>query len=61
MPLLRLETMRARIEWMDALRGTAIVLVILYHGTLNVQETYDAAPEWLVLINAPLTAVRMPR
>lgn len=45
---------------MDALRGTAIILVILYHATLNVQDTYDAAPTWLVLVNAPLTAVRMP-
>ncbi len=56
----RLKTMRARVEWMDTLRGAAIVLVILNHAIYNVQQAYDDAPDWVVLINDLLAPVRMP-
>ena len=51
---------KARIGWMDTLRGMAIILVIfdhaLYHATLN----SDSVPEWIATLSLIFNPLRMP-
>lgn len=49
-----------RIEWMDLLRGLAILLVILHHSTQIVAYRIDAAPEFFAFVSAFFAPFRMP-
>lgn len=49
-----------RVEWMDTLRGTAILLLILWHASsIPVRFGFDM-PTWLFLLNEAFLPWRMP-
>lgn len=49
-----------RVEWMDTLRGTAILLLILWHASsIPVRFGFDM-PTWLFLVNEAFLPWRMP-
>lgn len=50
----------ARIEWMDVLRGGAIVLVVLFHSETQIRGNIDGYPRWLHLFNEAVGPFRMP-
>lgn len=50
---------RPRMEWMDLLRGTAVLLVVVLHAASIPASTGDAIREW-VLINRYVEPFRMP-
>lgn len=51
---------RPRIDWMDTLRGTAILLLILWHATsIPTRYGFDM-PAWLFLLNEVFLPWRMP-
>jgi len=51
---------RARHEWMDTLRGTAILLMLLWHATSVPRLEGMDVPSWLVAFNDALLPFRMP-
>lgn len=53
------QTTQARIEWIDAVRGLAIVLVVCYHGILIADAIGVAHPLWSK-INTAVQTFRMP-
>ncbi|MEX1080260.1 MAG: acyltransferase [Homoserinimonas sp.] len=50
----------ARIDWMDLLRGLAILLVILHHSTQIVSARIDEVPESLTFLSNFFAPFRMP-
>lgn len=50
---------RPRMEWMDLLRGTAVLLVVVLHAATIPASTGDAIRDW-VLINRYVEPFRMP-
>jgi fucose 4-O-acetylase-like acetyltransferase len=50
----------ARIDWMDLLRGLAILLVILHHSTQIVSARIDEVPEAFTFISNFFAPFRMP-
>lgn len=53
--------MGKRIEWMDLLRGNAILLMLLWHATSVPSTWFDqSVPRWLFLVNEAVTPLRMP-
>lgn len=46
--------------WMDTLRGSAIVLVIMWHSAAILILNGLAVPRWLVLFNESMAPYRMP-
>ncbi|WP_300266702.1 acyltransferase [Microbacterium sp.] len=55
-----LERHDRRITWMDVLRGTSILLVILHHTTQIVAYRVDDVPEVFAFISAFFAPYRMP-
>lgn len=49
-----------RLEWIDWLRGFAIVLVVFYHAVIAFSVLGVAAPAWASVLNEVLTPYRMP-
>lgn len=50
-----------RMRWMDMLRGTAIILIIIFHSGRRVTRYgLHASPEWLEVLNLTLAVFRMP-
>ncbi len=50
----------ARLHWMDAVRGTAILLLLIWHASA-VPEMYDITmPDWVRALNAFVLPYRMP-
>lgn len=49
-----------RVEWMDALRGTAILLLILWHASAIPQIVGFQMPAWLFVVNEAFLPWRMP-
>lgn len=52
--------LKHRFEWMDFLRGVAIVLVISAHSSAILTLFQVAIPEWFMLANESLAPYRMP-
>lgn len=50
---------RARIEWMDFLRGVSIVLVAINHSILFARDTIGS-PDAAIIFNEILAPIRMP-
>lgn len=56
----RTRPMRPRMEWMDTLRGTAILLVVLWHAPA-VPALFGAdVPDWLLTLDFFFLPFRMP-
>lgn len=51
---------RPRMTWMDTLRGTAIILVIMWHAAAILRLFDVPAPHWLLLLNETMAPYRMP-
>ena len=51
---------RARHEWMDTLRGAAILLMLLWHATSIPRIEGVDVPSWLIAFNDALLPFRMP-
>jgi len=51
---------KPRIEWMDAVRGLAIFLVVFDHALYFAIENADNVPRVMVLISESLNPIRMP-
>ena len=49
-----------RLHWMDALRGGAILLVVVFHATSLLRFAGLASPEALAIFNTALAPFRMP-
>ncbi|MBO0896451.1 acyltransferase family protein [Arthrobacter sunyaminii] len=52
--------LKKRIQWMDALRGIAIVLVIVFHAVSMTAGEGDWVPPWAMQINLFFLPYRMP-
>jgi fucose 4-O-acetylase-like acetyltransferase len=53
-------SMKSRIEWMDVLRGTSIVLVVFNHAILFASSLPIGAPEVAWVANQVFAPIRMP-
>lgn len=53
-------TRNRRMHWMDFMRGTAIVLVILYHSSAILELFQEQPPAWLKATNDAFAPYRMP-
>lgn len=51
---------KSRIEWMDVLRGTSIILVVFNHAILFASSSPLGAPEIAWVLNTIFSPVRMP-
>lgn len=51
---------RARIQWMDAVRGIAIILVIAFHSVSMTEDTGVGVPAWIMQITDFFLPYRMP-
>jgi len=51
---------RTRLVWMDLLRGSAMLLLILYHASAIVALYGQVLPRWLVVFNEIFLPFRMP-
>lgn len=49
-----------RLEWVDAVRGFAVLLVVMYHAIIAIPDTGAATPDWLDRINDAFSPFRMP-
>ncbi|WP_157958556.1 acyltransferase [Salinicola sp. CPA57] len=54
------QTVQTRYRWIDLLRGTAVVLVILLHAQYAVSIRYEGLWSWLPLLSEYLAPFRMP-
>lgn len=54
------QSITARMEWMDTLRGVSILLVLSYHAMTFAFDARDVTPTWLVGFNAVFEPLRMP-
>jgi fucose 4-O-acetylase-like acetyltransferase len=49
-----------RSTWLDAIRGTAVILVVLHHATSLVPTADRPLPEWITAVDDALVPFRMP-
>lgn len=50
-----------RQEWMDVVRGTAVLLIVVFHATVFLEQYGDLdAPGWAADVNLVLTPLRIP-
>lgn len=54
------QTTAARYRWIDLVRGTAVVLVIVLHSQYGISIRYDGLWSWLPLMSEYLAPFRMP-
>lgn len=52
--------MKPRMQWMDALRGIAIMLVIVWHAVSLTEREGIGVPDWVVQANNFFVPYRMP-
>lgn len=53
-------TVRIRERWMDILRGTSILLVVLYHAESITLQDFGGGIPWLAFVNNVFAPIRMP-
>ncbi|UQX89387.1 acyltransferase [Jatrophihabitans telluris] len=51
---------RERARWMDVLRGSAIILVVLWHSAAILRLDDYVVPDWLIRFNELFASYRMP-
>ena len=51
---------RIRFEWMDTLRGLAVILVVFYHAALSVDSAGQDPPTLAIVVNDAFAPYRMP-
>jgi fucose 4-O-acetylase-like acetyltransferase len=51
---------RVRHQWMDILRGAAIILVISWHSAAILESQGYDVPDWLIRVNELFSSYRMP-
>jgi len=50
----------ARMEWVDVIRGFAVLCVVFYHVVIALEVASLGAPEWAERVNGVLSPYRMP-